>query len=189
MTPIPLPSADLDTSRPLSARFAAQGAWTFRDAARLVWGLPVGAPRQAGPAAVLLDGRGTGPQKHALLAALADETGLAVDLWLGLYLVTEANTPGVGRVLERYGLPAIPETLVVLGHGDERVDLTQPGVLRPVPTFREAERIAPDQIGAFATAWHRERLEAWAGARDLDPATVWDARSEAIDALTRRGRI
>lgn len=185
MTPIPLPNADLDVGRPLSARFAAQGAWTYRDAARLVWDLPVSAPRHPGLEAVLRDGTGTGPMKHALLAALAEEAGLPVDLWLGLYVVDVLNTPAVGQVLAAYGLKGFPEVHVVLGVGDERVDLTQPGQVRPVLAFREEERIRPDQIGAYATAWHRERLEAWAETQGLAPSTLWDARSEAIEAAAR----
>lgn len=180
-----LPNAPLDTARPLGARFAAQGAWTYRDAARLVWDLPYGRPRHAGLDAVLRDRRGTCSTKHALLAALAAEVGLPVELRLGLYRMSEATTPGVGRALRAAGLAAVPEAHCVLAVGDDRVDLTWPGERRPVPPLAHEETIRPDQVGAYKRAWHRRHLDAWAEAEGLDPEAVWAAREAAITALSR----
>ena len=185
MTPTGLPDADLDPGGPLSARFIAQGAWRYRDAARLVWGLPYGRPARSGLDAVLRDGRGTRSTKHALLAALADEAGLDVGLRLGLYLMDGQNTPGVGPVLRAHGLAAVPEAHCVLAVGDDRVDLARPGVRPPVPEFVEEEAIRPDQVGAYERDWHRRRLGAWAEAHDLDPAVVWAAREAAVARLAR----
>jgi len=47
--------------------------------------------------------------KHALLAALAREQHINAQLVLGIYEMSERNTPGVGHVLSRYGLSYIPE--------------------------------------------------------------------------------
>ena len=183
MIPLGLPDAPLDTSQPLGARFAAQGAWTFRDAARLVWDLPYGRPMHAGPEAVLRDRCGTCSSKHALLAALAEEVGLPVELRLGLFMMDGKNMPRVGPALRAHGLAAVPEAHCVLAVGDERVDLTWPGERRPVPAFLEEETIRPDQIGAYKRAWHRARLDAWAEAEGLEPDAVWAAREAAIAAL------
>lgn len=180
-----LPSAPLDTTKPLGARFAAQGAWSYRDAARLVWDLPYGRPRQADLQAVLRERRGTCSTKHALLAALAAEVGLPVDLWLGLYMMSEANTRGVGRALQSHGLMAVPEAHCVLGVGDERIDLTWPGQRREAPPLDPAEIIRPDQIGDYKRAWHRRHLDAWARAEGRDPDAVWAAREAAIARLRR----
>ena len=185
MTPTGLPNADLDTSKPLGARFAAQGAWTFRDAARLVWDLPFGRPRHSGPDAVLRSGRGTGCDKHALLAALAQEVGLPVELRLGLYVMTGDNTRGVERALRAHRVEAVPEAHCVLAVGDDRVDLTWPGRHTPIPPFSEEVAIGPDQAGAYKRRWHRERVDAWAQARDLDADRLWAAREAAIDALSQ----
>lgn len=180
MIPTGLPDAPLDTDKPLGARFAAQGAWTYRAAARLVWDLPVGRPHRSGPDAVLRYRRGTCSSKHALLAALAAENDLPVELRLGLYMMTEANMPGVGRALRSHGLTAVPEALCVLAVGDDRVDLTWPGARAPVPAFSDETTIRPDQAGDYKRAWHRQRLDAWAEARGLDPDAVWAAREAAM---------
>ena len=180
--PARLPNADLDVGLPLSARFAAQGAWTYRDAARLVWGLPYGRPRRAGLEAVLREGQGTGVAKHALLAALAAEAELPMDLYFGLFMMSEANTPGVGRVLRARGLTAVPEARCVLGVGDERIDLAWPGVRRPVPAFFQEETVRPDQAAATIQAWHRRHLDAWAAAEGRDADAVWAAREAALAA-------
>ena len=186
MIPTGLPTADLDVRSPLSARFAAQGAWTYRDAARLVWDLPYGRPRHGGLDAVLRDERGTCSSKHALLAALAEEVGLDVQLKLGLFLMTATNTPRVGPVLRARGLAAIPEAHCVLGVGAERVDLSWPGERRPVPPFLAEETIRPDQVGDYKRTWHRRHLDAWAEAEGRDADAVWAAREAAIAALTWR---
>ncbi len=186
MTPLPLPATDLDTGQRLGARFAAQGAWTFRDAARLVHALPYGRTQRGGPEAVLREGRGTSSTKHALLAALAQENGLGVTLHLGLYPMSEATTPGVGPALRAHGLTSVPEAHVVLGVGDERVDLTWPGDRRPVPPLAHEETIRPDQVGVYERAWHRRHLDAWARAEGRDPDAVWAAREAAVAALSWR---
>ena len=59
--------------------------------------------------AVLTEGCGTCSSKHALLAGLAAAQRLPVALMLGIYLMNERNTPGIGPVLARYGLAEIPE--------------------------------------------------------------------------------
>lgn len=186
MIPLGLPDAPLDTSQPLGARFAAQGAWTFRDAARLVWDLPYGRPTHTGPEAVLRDRRGTCSSKHALLAALAAEVGLPVELRLGLYMMDGTNTPRTGPALRAHGFRAVPEAHCVLAVGDDLVDLTWPGVRRPVPPFSAEETIRPEQAGAYKRAWHRGHLDAWAAANGHDPDAVWAAREAAIDALVWR---
>ena len=53
---------------------------------------------------VLDEGRGTCTTKHATLAALAREQGIDVRLMLGIYEMSERNTPGVGPVLSAHGL-------------------------------------------------------------------------------------
>ena len=58
---------------------------------------------------ILKEGRGTCSTKHALLADLARENLRHVVPVLGVYDVDEGNTPGIGTVLERHGIPCVPE--------------------------------------------------------------------------------
>jgi hypothetical protein len=65
---------------------------------------------------VLGEGRGTCSTKHALLADLARENRRHVALVLGIYEMDEDNTQEIGTVLDRNGLPCVPEAHCYLAH-------------------------------------------------------------------------
>src|SRR5690242_11985172 len=100
-----LPDQKFIVSGEITAQFVALGIANFRSAARFVHQLRYG--RNADRAdfrLVLSERRGTCSTKHALLAKLAIEQQLEVDLTLGIYEMSESNTPGVGAVLDKYGM-------------------------------------------------------------------------------------
>jgi hypothetical protein len=79
-------SRPLSGDGPITSRFRAAGIDDFVGAARHLLALPYG--RIADRARfwlVLEEGRGTCTSKHALLAALAREQGIDVQLMLGIY--------------------------------------------------------------------------------------------------------
>ncbi len=181
-----LPNGDLDPERPLGAQFRTVGVARYRDAARYVQALPYGRTSdRADYRLVLPEGRGSCSTKHALLAALAAETGLSVELALGIYLMDEANTPGTGDALAAAGLDAVPEAHCFLVSAHRRVDLTWPNRTAELPPVLSEERIRPDQIGAYKTTRHRAYVEAWAAQRGLDAGRVWAIREACIGALGR----
>ena len=181
-----LPDFSLRPDLPLGARFLDAGLGSYRAAARHVRDLPYGRnSERARYELVLEEARGTCSTKHALLAALAQEHAAPVELRLGIYLMNEGNTPGVGTVLLRHGLRRIPEAHCYLGYRGGQVDLTGAGGGAPRRFVRE-ETIRPDQIGAYKLEAHRVYLGAWALARGLDPALAWRWREECIAALSRR---
>src|SRR5207244_3343488 len=116
--------------------------------------------------------------KHALLAELAREQGIDLDLMLGIYEMGEGNTPGVGKVLEKYGLSYVPEAHCYL-----RVP---PGA-EPIERFLYEEPITIEQIGAYKNDLHKRFLHDWMArteavhGRSLDE--VWRIREECIAAL------
>src|SRR5919112_5265140 len=113
-----LPDFALDDGRPLGREFAALGLGSYREAARYVRSLPYGRNTDRSDwRLVLKEGRGTCSTKHALLAELAPENGRHVALMLGIYEMWEDNTPEIGAVLERHGLPCIPDAHCYLAHG------------------------------------------------------------------------
>ncbi|MDQ4127000.1 MAG: hypothetical protein M3151_03470, partial [Actinomycetota bacterium] len=125
-----LPNFALDGRGRLDTAFFAIGARDYHAAARHVRRLPYGRNSdRADYGLVLEEGRGTCSTKHALLAALARDYGLPVELRLGVYEMDGRNTPGVGPVLARYGLDGVPEAHCYLAYRGARVDLT-----RTVPT-------------------------------------------------------
>lgn len=50
---------------------------------------------------------------------------MPVRLMIGIYLMNEDNTPGVGKVLERYGLKEIPEAHCYLRFEGQYLDFTR----------------------------------------------------------------
>src|SRR5688572_23514874 len=109
---------------PLSQAVRSRGYREFADVADAVRLMPYGRVRNSDDVlAVIEEGKGTCSSKHRFLAALAHECGHAeVQLVLGLYEMSEQNTPGVGNVLRVEGLTVMPEAHCYLMCGEERFD-------------------------------------------------------------------
>jgi len=188
-----LPHRILAPTGCISNAFIDVGATEFRSAAAWVNGLPYG--RNQSPddkMAVFHERRGTCSTKHALLKRLAIEQNLDVDLCLGIYHMTEANTPGIGKVLEMHSLPSIPEAHCFLRIDHESVDVTRacgPQSKEPITSFVYQETISPDQIGKYKNEVHRRFLQEWmasserASAYTLDD--IWTIREACIAALSQ----
>jgi hypothetical protein len=183
------------TSRPFSAigrytsLFQMAGIYDFAGAARHVRALPYGriADRQK-LWLVLEERRGSCTTKHALLAELAREQGIAVQLTLGIYEMSERNTPGVGRVLSTYGLEYIPEAHCYLRGERGRIDVTGlPTAAEPIDHFLHEESITIDQIGAYKQDRHQRYLHEWItqtdSVRGRSLEAVWCIRAACIAAL------
>ncbi len=177
----------------ISRAFLGRGIRNFRSAARFVNGLPYGRNTStADQLAVLAERRGTCSTKHALLRRLAIEQQLGIDLALGIYLMTGRNTPGVGDVLARSGLNALPEAHCYLRLGDERVDVTRVTNLpasEGIAQFLHEEIISPDQIGEYKVSVHRRFLQQWIASSFLKTPyrldEIWSIREQCIAALTQ----
>ncbi|ETW99509.1 MAG: hypothetical protein ETSY1_14720 [Candidatus Entotheonella factor] len=188
-----LPERPLHGHDDITAQFLALGVYDFRRAAAYLNQLPYGRNtfREDGRG-VLQERRGTCSTKHALLAALAQEQELdEVKLTLGLFDMTERNTPGVGAVLAQYDLPYMPEAHCYLRYREMRVDITHSGQApsEPIAQLRHEETIAPGQIGAYKVAWHQRLIQEWVRAPEmagrLSWEEVWSIREACIAALSQ----
>ena len=176
----------------ITAAFIAAGAQDFRAAAAYVNRLAYG--RNAIPAdalCVIREGCGTCSTKHALLRRLALEQGLDIVLFLGLYEMTERNTPGVGKVLAANGFDSLLEAHCYLRSGLRRIDVTRvtgQALLAPIASFLHEEEIAPEQIGEYKTSLHRKFLWQWAERENLRKQhtleDLWRIREQCIAALS-----
>lgn len=163
---------------------------TFAAAVRYVQGLPYGRTIRPDYRLVLTESRGTCSSKHALLAALARENGLPIELVLGVYEMTGTNTPGVGAELARHGLASIPEAHCYLRAGRGVIDVTMPGGSPDTAEwhFLHEEIISPEDVGAYKTAVHRRVLADWlhrAGHARLGLDAAWAVCEACIAALSR----
>jgi hypothetical protein len=145
------------------------------------------------PLVVLTERRGTCSTKHALLRRLSIEQGIDLVLVLGIYEMTERNTPGVGSVLQRHGLKALPEAHCYLRAGDERIDVTtrcERSHVEPISHFLHEEEIGPSQITLYKIDVHKSFLQQWItekrGLGELSLASIWAIREECIAALSQR---
>lgn len=186
-----LPDFPLCHADRISAQFLAAGITDFRAAARYLYRLPYGRnTNRADFRLVLTEGRGTCSTKHALLAQLAREQGAEVDLTLGIYEMTERNTPGVGTILETYSLPYLPEAHCYLRYQGKRVDITRAGVGpgQPIGPFLYEETITPEQIGEYKVELHQRFMREWAATTDVAGhrswEELWHIREACIAALS-----
>lgn len=183
-----LPDKPLVPGGAIVAAFCAVGAQTYRDAAHLVYRLPYGrTSSQDNLTAALTESRGTCSTKHALLAQLAIEQRLPVALMLGIYLMNERNTPGVGALLGHHGLVEIPEAHCYLMCRFSRIDVTREHALRaaPIAALLHEEEIAPAQISLYKIQTHQEFLRDWLVTARLTktPDELWQVREDAALAV------
>ena len=183
-----LPAAPLEAPGPHSEAFRRAGCDSYRSAARYLHELPYGRNSdRADFRLVLSEKHGTCSTKHALLAAAAREQDLSVQLTIGIYDMTDANTPGVGRILAAHGLTRLPEAHCHLKYAGHRVDITRSGISAQAPiVFQEEWTIEPDQIGEHKVALHRRYLRDWLREHReprLSLEQIWRIRESCILAL------
>jgi hypothetical protein len=185
-----LPNFSLQPVDGVTRPLLALSVTDFHGAARYVHQLPYGRTSERANFRLVLHERcGTCSTKHALLAQLAQEQGVAIALTLGIYAMTENNTPGVGPVLAQYNLSFLPEAHCYLTYNGMRIDITRAGVepTEPITHFLYEEPITPEQIGAYKVALHQRFLQEWLArseiARHYTVVDLWRVREACIAAL------
>ena len=171
-----LPPSLLRGDGPIGSTFVQRQIFTYRAAADVIWSLPY-ARNSDGPGKykrVLIEERGTCSSKHALLAALAREEGLAVQLFLGFYELNGINAPGSAKTLRHYGLDAVPESHCWLQHDNHFIDVSWPADAiqqRDLATKRRnyfwQQVIQPEDVDAKRDELHRLVIKEWAAKKGL----------------------
>lgn len=149
--------------------------------------LPYGRPSDSGDfLSVLRELRGTCSFKHRLLAAVAHECGhLEVELVVGVYAMSEQNTPGVGVVLDRAGFASIPEAHCYLRLGSQRYDFTGVGAgsSSPFDALLSEHVISPVHLTEEKKSLHQEAIKEWARCNAQSFEDAWALREACIQAL------
>ncbi len=173
---------------PASAAARRAGFHTFRPLAQKIRSLPYGRPADGDDvSAVLKEGRGTCSSKHRLLAAVAHECGHhEIQLVIGLYEMSAANTPGVAKILADEKLQSLPEAHCYLMRNGERFDYTGLGasMSSPLDAMLEERIVSPAKLYEVKSVFHRRALESWARERNIDPERAWNIRERCIEALS-----
>ena len=163
---------------------------TFHEAVLWVWKLPYG--RTAEPSNYLLvpiEKKGACSSKHAFLAEIATEQAVALQLYIGIFMMDRKNTPGIGSILEDHHLDSIPEAHCYLLFQNERYDFTSYDISsspHPQLDFLHEELIQPNQIGNYKNKLHRQWIEQWAKKtnQSLTLDELWVIREKCIKALS-----
>ena len=163
------------------------GFESFEDLAGHIRALPYGRTANPNdPSAVLREGRGTCSAKHQLLAAVAQDCGHSeVQLTVGVYEMSEENTPGVGAVLNEASLTSIPEAHCYLSIEGERFDFTglPAGSSSPFAALLAEHTVSPINLSQVKVALHQAAIAAWASERGIPKEAAWATREACIAAL------
>jgi hypothetical protein len=167
------------------------GIRSFLDACRYVNELPYGYNSDRDDLMILFKEKmGTCTTKHAVIATLAAELGLAITKGVGIYAMTEAIVTGTDKILSEYGLPYVPMIHCFLEYGNYRVDLTEGnrnGKNRPINDFLYTDRVAAAISAKDEYMIYRNALSAVILKRDelkgVDIKHILHAREEGLKLL------
>ena len=142
--------------------------------------------------AVLRQGRGTCSAKHQLLAAVAHDCGHSeLQLTVGIFEMSEENTPGVASVLNAASLTSIPEAHCYLTIEGERFDFTglPAGRSSPFAALLAEYAVSPANLPQIKIEIHKEAIAAWASDRGISMEAAWATREACIAALAAKSAI
>jgi hypothetical protein len=172
----------------LGAQVCALGFSRFDTLAAHVRALPSGhAARPGDPLAVLRDARGTNSSKHHLLATVAQTCGHPeVVLTVGIYAMSELNTPGIGSILEAASVSSIPELHCYLTVDNQRLDFT--GLLRgsvsPLRSLTAEFFLIPDRLAERKSPLHQQALAQWATQQGMSFEAAWAVRQACLAVMS-----
>ena len=184
-----LPNFNIQATTPLSQSALQTSCQTFHQAVSKVHRIPYGRnSNKENLGLVFTENKGTCSTKHAALAQLAiDHDLLEIELILGIYKMRESNTPGVGKVLDQYGLDYIPEAHNYLRWNGQRYDYTKMVHTADSPFYNLLEEITitPNQITHFKVEKHKAFLQKWIKEKSLSFSLdeIWKIREACIFAL------
>lgn len=166
------------------------GLYTSKALIRYIQKIPYGrTSNRTDISLVLLEDRGTCSSKHALIKAIATENNIKdLDLVIGMYRMSETNTPKIGNVLSKNGLTYIPEAHCYLKYNNQPIDVTtnnsdfeiiKNAIIEEIP-------IEPTQIGIFKVEYHQAFLKNWLKEQNLSFSfqEIWAIREQCIANLS-----
>jgi hypothetical protein len=185
------PDKKIQKTGPIAGTFLDLGIVRFRDACRYVHELPYGYNSDRDNPMILFEEKmGSCTTKHAVIATLAAELGIAIEKNIGIYPMTEGLVTGTRKILDRHGLPYLPMVHCFLVYRDRRVDLSQGnrnGKNGPIDDFLfttqvEANISARDEYLLYRRGLENrilKREEMWS----VELKTVLKAREEGLSLL------
>lgn len=160
-----LPNFSIQNRGKLSFECLHRGLRDFHEAIQYIQNVPYGRiSNEQSLERVMTEDRGTCSSKHAFLVELARENGeTSLQLMLGVFMMSNANTEGINEVLDQFRIERVPEAHSFIRFNDQRYDFTlpEPAGESPFDTLVEEVQIKPHQIGDFKRAYHRDFMSRW----------------------------
>lgn len=174
----------------VSSYVLSLGFTKFLSLAHHIRDLPYGRVVQSDSViSVIKEHRGTCSSKHLLLATLSSEAERDdIQLMVGIYQMSEKNTPGIGTVLQESGLSFIPEAHCYLKVGDIRYDFTglKEGETSPFESLLYEKCVLPYDLYKIKERLHRTEIIKFALQLNLNSQRVWNVREACIRNLSAR---
>lgn len=185
------PNATIKASGPVSGKFLSLGISGFIDACRYVHELPYGYNSDRDDLMILFKEKlGSCTTKHAVIATLAEESGLPIKKAIGIYAMTEEIVTGAGKILDTFGLPYVPMLHCFLVYGKNRVDLTEGnnnGKKRSLEDFLYTKKVIPNISGKDEYLLYRKALSDYILIKNelkgFDLRIILKAREEGLTLL------
>ena len=138
---------------------------------------------------VISESKGTCSSKHSFLKAVADENDFSeIKLILGMYKMTEHNTPKIAPVLSENNLKYIPEAHCYLKYRHERIDATSgTSYFSNIENdILEEIEIEPQQAAEFKVEFHRNYIKNWLQEEKLNFSfeEIWEIRENCIRKMS-----
>lgn len=168
----------------------SKGIETWNELTEFIKNLPYGRNKNRTDfGLVLSEKKGTCSSKHALLKNIADLNNVPnIKLIIGIYRMSESNTPKIGTELTYNSIKFIPEAHCYLKINGNRVDLTT-----KKSEFKKIEKdiiqekeIKPEQVAEFKVTYHKKFIESWLKENDseFEFDQIWQIREKCIENLT-----
>lgn len=138
---------------------------------------------------VLSEKKGTCSSKHALLKSIADFNNVPnIDLIIGIYRMTESNTPKIGTELTENSIKFIPEAHCYLKINGNRIDLTtkESEFDKIKKDILQEKEIEPNQVSKFKVDYHKDFVKRWLKETNSKFTfnEIWRIREKCIENLT-----
>jgi len=138
---------------------------------------------------VLYEQKGTCSSKHALLKSIADLNNVPnIELIIGIYRMTESNTPRIGTELTKNAIEYIPEAHCYLKINGKRTDLTsEQSKFKKIEKYIiEEKKIEPKQVVEFKIDYHKKFITRWLKETNskFEFSHIWQIREKCIANYT-----
>ena len=166
------------------------GIETWNELIEFVKGLPYGRnANRTDFGLVVTQKKGSCSSKHAMLKKVADLNKITnIKLILGIYRMSEKNTPKIGNALSENSIDFIPEAHCYLKIDNIRTDITtyQSDFDKIENDIIIELEIEAEQVAEFKVEYHRDYLKNWISKNNMERGfdEIWQIREKCIENLT-----